>query len=138
VTAPANGTTASPAAATRQSSPRAASFESKPQEAAVAPAAHQVQPPSLQVPPTELALLKRMHAALREADYSIVMALCAEHERRWPHGVFELEREGVRAIAACAANSDDAMPRAKRFLAAHPHAPIAMRVSSACVARLPR
>ena len=80
--------------------------------------------------------MKRIQAALREADYSTVLTLCAEHARRWPHGVFELEREGVRAIASCDRDSDDATLRAKRFLKAHPHAPVAMRVSAACAAQL--
>ena len=99
--------------------------------AAVAPAE-----PSPSVPPapsvTELTLLKRMQAALRAADFTTALALCAEHERRWPHGTFELEREGVHAIAACTLRTDDALPLAKRFLASHPHASLAMRVSSAC------
>ena len=138
VTAPSSGSsTAAPAAATSQSAARPTSVESNPQAAVVAPTGREAEPPS-QPPPSELTLLKRMHVALREADYGAVMALCAEHERRWPHGVFEFEREGVRAIAACGANSDDAIPRAQRFLATHPHTPIAMRVSSACVARLPK
>jgi hypothetical protein len=86
----------------------------------------------------ELMLVTRMHAALRQGDFSAALALCAEHERRWPHGVFELEREGVRAIASCGANTNDAASRAKRFLSAHPHTPVAMRVSSACAAQLPK
>jgi len=85
---------------------------------------------------TELALMKQMHAALREADFSTVLALCAEHARLWPRGVFELEREGVRAIAACGGHSDDAEQRATRFLTAHPHSPVAMRVRAACASQL--
>jgi hypothetical protein len=81
---------------------------------------------------TELAVLKRMQAALHAADFTKALALCADHERRWPHGRFELEREGVRVIAACGASSHDALPMAKAFLAKHPRAAIALRVSSAC------
>jgi hypothetical protein len=99
-------------------------------------AAPRAQPVPTQDPRAELALLTRVHAALREADFSRVLELCAEHERRWPHGVFELEREGLRAIAACGANTSDALARAKRFLTAHPHVPVAMRVSAACSVRL--
>jgi hypothetical protein len=136
-TAPSNATTVSPAAR-QESSSRATAPESNPQQASVARAAREAEPTLPPPAPTELGLLKRMNAALREADYEAALALCAEHERRWPHGVFEFEREGVRAIAACGEKADDAIPRAKRFLAAHPHAAIAMRVSSSCLARLPR
>jgi hypothetical protein len=80
--------------------------------------------------------MTRMQGALREADFSKVLALCAEHARRWPHGMFEVEREGARAIASCGEGSADAVLRAKRFLSAHPSAPVAMRVSAACAAQL--
>jgi hypothetical protein len=83
-----------------------------------------------------LAMMKRIQAALRDTDFPTVLTLCAEHARRWPHGVFELEREGVRAIASCGGNSDDAALRAKRFLKAHPRAPVAMRVSASCAEQL--
>ncbi|MET0389041.1 MAG: hypothetical protein ABW321_23910 [Polyangiales bacterium] len=85
---------------------------------------------------SELDTLKRMQAALRAADYTAALALCAEHERRWPHGKFELERQGVQAIAACGATSGDALSLAKHFLADHPRASLAMRVSSACRSQL--
>jgi hypothetical protein len=77
-----------------------------------------------------------MQAALRSGDFMTVLALCAEHERRWPHGRFELEREGVHAIASCGVGSDDALSLAKRFLAGHPHSSLALRVSSACERQL--
>jgi hypothetical protein len=81
---------------------------------------------------TELTVLKRMQAALRAGEFTTALTLCAEHERRWPHGTFELEREGVHAIASCSLSTDDALSLAKRFLSSHPHASLAMRVSSAC------
>jgi hypothetical protein len=84
----------------------------------------------------ELAVVARMHAALGRTDYPTALTLAAEHERRWPHGMFEVEREGVRAIAACGARASDAAARAARFLANNPHAPVAMRVRSACSAQL--
>jgi hypothetical protein len=111
-----------------------ASITPEPEPAARQSAEH-VEPPKGVAPPapvTELALLKRMQAALRAADFTSALALCAEHEQRWPHGTFALEREGVHAIAACSLRTDDALPLAKRFLASHPHASMAMRVSSAC------
>jgi hypothetical protein len=134
------------AAAIEEAAPRATSgsgiapalhggaIEPSPQQAVTA-AARKADPMPEEAP-TELAMMKRIQGALRDADFSTVLALCAEHARRWPHGVFELEREGVRAIASCGGNSDDAALRAKRFLTAHPHAPVAMRVSAACAVQL--
>jgi hypothetical protein len=124
-----------PVAAQQQAPRRKVSSVSTARDAvtAEARAADSTRP---QAPPTELAMMKRMQNALQEADFSAVLALCAEHARRWPHGVFELEREGVRAIASCGEHSDDAALRAERFLNAHPHAPVAMRVSAACAAQL--
>jgi len=116
---------------------RTASFESG-THAEMTPAARIADPQSSREAHSELALLKRMQAALREGDFSTALASCAEHEQRWPHGTFEMEREGVRAIASCGANTADAPQRAKGFLAAHPHAPVAMRVRSACTSYLPR
>jgi hypothetical protein len=124
-----------PAARSAEPAPRTTSLEAN-ERAPVSPAEHGAEPAPSHNAPSELALLKRMQAALREADFSKALALCAEHARRWPRGIFELEREGVRAIASCGANSDDAAQRAKRFLTAHPHASVAMRVSTACAAPL--
>jgi hypothetical protein len=84
----------------------------------------------------ELTLVARMHTALRKSDSSLALALSAEHERRWPHGVFEVEREAVRAIASCLARAGDAAPRAESFLTEHPRAPLAMRVRAACATQL--
>ncbi len=81
-------------------------------------------------------MMKRIQGALRDADFSKALALCAEHARRWPDGVFEHEREGVRAIASCGMRSDDAALRAQRFLTMHPDAPVALRVSAACARQL--
>jgi hypothetical protein len=80
--------------------------------------------------------MKRMQGALRSGSYSTVLALCAEHARRWPHGVFEVEREGARAIASCGEGSGDAASRANTFLSAHPNVPVAMRVNAACAVQL--
>jgi len=122
-------------AAIQDVAPRARSVESNPTEAVTA-AARKADPMLPENAPTELAMMKRMHGALRDADFSTALALSAEHARRWPRGVFELEREGVRAIASCGIDTDDAALRAKRFLAAHPHAPVAMRVNAACASQL--
>jgi hypothetical protein len=88
--------------------------------------------------PSELALVKRIHGELREESFSTVLRLCAEHERLWPHGMFELERQGARAIALCGARTADAGRHASQFLAAHPQVPVAMRVKTACASQLPK
>jgi hypothetical protein len=119
----------------QKAAPPATSLESIPKEP-VTSAPRKADPTLPQTAPTELATMKRIQAALRDADFSTALTLCADHARRWPHGVFELEREGVRAIASCGGNSDDAALRAKRFLTTHPHAPVAMRVRTACAAQL--
>jgi hypothetical protein len=132
---PEPGSTQKAAAVIQETAPPAPSGSGSPQQAVTA-AARKADPTRPENAGTELAMMKRIQGALREADFSTVLALCAEHARRWPHGVFELEREGVRAIASCGGNSDDAALRAKRFLTAHPRAPVAMRVSAACAAQL--
>jgi hypothetical protein len=80
----------------------------------------------------ELAFVARINAAVRESTPQTVLALCAEHERRWPHGIFEQEREGTRAIASCSSKSPGAGARARAFLANYPRAAIAARVREEC------
>lgn len=80
----------------------------------------------------ELALIERIHSAMRAANPSDALELCAEHAERWPRGVFAEEREAVSAIASCALRSDDALARAQSFLRKHPRAPTAPRVAAAC------
>lgn len=80
----------------------------------------------------ELALIERMHAAMRVGKPAHALELCAEHAERWPRGVFAEEREAVRAIASCALRADDAVARAQLFLRKHPRAPTAERVAAAC------
>jgi hypothetical protein len=84
----------------------------------------------------ELELVERIYAALRHGKPSSALALCAEHERRWPHGAFAQEREGVRAIASCDMHSSQALLRARTFLASYPRAPLAPRVATACASQL--
>ena len=80
----------------------------------------------------ELSLVERIHAALRNAKPAAVLALCVEHELRWPRGTFVQEREGARAIASCDARSAQAQSLARAFLAKNPNAPLAPRVTEAC------
>lgn len=80
----------------------------------------------------ELALVERMQAAMRAAQAVEALALCAEHAKRWPRGVFVEEREAVRAIASCTLRSEDAATHAQVFLSKHRRAPTAPRVAEAC------
>jgi hypothetical protein len=84
----------------------------------------------------ELAFVARINAALRESKLRSVLALCTEHERRWPHGAFVQEREALRAIASCGTGVTGADARARTFLASYPRAPLAPRVHDACVQQL--
>lgn len=126
---------AKPAAKVQETVSRVAAAEPTPTESTAA-VARDAEPKLPAHAPTELAIMKRMQSALREADFAAVLSLCAEHARRWPHGVFEVEREAVRAIASCGEGTNDAVARAKRFLAAHADAPVAMRVRAACATQL--
>jgi hypothetical protein len=80
----------------------------------------------------ELEFVARINAAVRESTPQTVLALCAAHERRWPHGMFAQEREGARAIASCNAKLPGADARARAFLASYPRTPIAARVREEC------
>jgi hypothetical protein len=80
----------------------------------------------------ERAFMARIQAAVRGAKLRQALALCAEHERRWPHGTFQQEREGVRALAACKLQLADAESRAHGYLADYPHGALAPSVRAAC------
>ena len=84
----------------------------------------------------EIELVARINAAVRASTPRAVLALCAEHERRWPHGTFEPEREGARAIASCRSKAQEAGARARAFLASYPRTAIAARVRQECAALL--
>jgi hypothetical protein len=84
----------------------------------------------------ELELVARINAAVRASAPSAVLALCAEHEHRWPHGMFEPEREGARAIASCSSRLEGAGDRARAFLTRYPRTAIAARVREECSAWL--
>jgi hypothetical protein len=80
----------------------------------------------------ERAFMARIQAAVRGAKLRQALALCAEHERRWPHGTFQQEREGVRALAACKLQLAEAESRAHGYLADYPHGALAPSVRAAC------
>jgi hypothetical protein len=87
-------------------------------------------------PRAELMFVRRIQAALLDAKPRRVLALCAEHEKRWPRGTFVEEREGLRAIASCQADARDAAARASQYFTAYPRGPLAPRVRAACAPQL--
>jgi hypothetical protein len=83
--------------------------------------------------PRELALIRRALTSLRDHQAGGALALLGEHEQRYPNGVFATEREGLRAIALCAAGKLDEGKRARAsFLRTSGEVPIAARVKRAC------
>lgn len=81
---------------------------------------------------TELAWMQQIESALRGGNPRRVLELCAEHERRWPRGLFAQERDGVRALASCQLHLPENQPRARAFLASHPQSALAPRVRAEC------
>jgi outer membrane protein assembly factor BamD (BamD/ComL family) len=66
-------------------------------------------------------LLRQARRHLRDGRPRAALALLTRHQRRWPHGALEQERE-VLAVEALAASGDDraARDRATLFLRRHP------------------
>lgn len=84
-------------------------------------------------PNPELVFLKRIQSALQAHDPQAVLELSRQHERRWPHGIFAQERDGLRTIAACQTHAPDGMSRATKFSAAYPRSPMLSRVRATCM-----
>lgn len=84
----------------------------------------------------ELAFVTRIHVAMMKSQLRSVITLCAEHERRWPHGTFVQEREALRTIARCGAHVSGAGRGALAFFADYPDSPLAARVRETCSAQL--
>ena len=81
---------------------------------------------------SELAFMRRVHAALGEAEFGHVLDLCAEHKRRWPRGAFEPEREGVRALALCALGLPDSRDNARAYFSRFTQSPLTPRIRATC------
>jgi hypothetical protein len=86
--------------------------------------------------PGDLALVADMQRALRQGDPRRALAAVHEHEARFPASDLAPERDGVRAIALCAAASPrDAARVGQAFVDAHPRSTLVGRVRAACGAR---
>jgi hypothetical protein len=83
----------------------------------------------------EVAILRRVSAALRAGDAEAALAAVGEHARRFPNGALAEERDTERIVALCALGRRDEGARAtERFNRAYPSSSHAARVQAACVA----
>jgi hypothetical protein len=113
--------------------------EEKRIEPRVTPAAAPVQAQVVDVSTdarAELAFVQRIREALTETDPERVLSLCDEHQRRWPHGTFAQEREGLQTIATCQTQAQNAASIARAFFTSYPHSPMGPRVRIACASQL--
>ena len=77
----------------------------------------------------ELDLVDPARQALANGDPGAAIRLADEHARRFPAGVFGLERDVIRIDALSrAGRAAEATARAREFLEQHPHAPQARRI----------
>jgi hypothetical protein len=83
-------------------------------------------------PPSEVALLEGMNAALARGDAAATLGLASEHARLYPGGTLSEERDGARALALCMVGTTSA---AREFLRAHPSSPLAGRLRAVCGSR---
>jgi len=81
----------------------------------------------------ELVLLTEAQQALERGDANAALQALARHGRAHPLGALAVEREGLRAIASCAAKRDDGRALAERFVARNPNSPLVARVTAACL-----
>jgi hypothetical protein len=80
----------------------------------------------------ELALLRRVERALRNADPALALALLGELDERFPESRLVEEREAARLMANCRMQSPDAVGHARTFLHEHPASVYRQRVQLAC------
>jgi hypothetical protein len=80
----------------------------------------------------ELALLRRVERALRNAEPALALALLSELDERYPHTRLAEERLAARTIADCGLDQPEAAAHAHAFLREHPASVYSERVQSAC------
>ena len=115
-----------------------------------APAKLRVQPPSATVSrraePTaaaisependdriarEAAHVRRIRELLDGGDAKAALSTCEDGDREFEHGVFALERDGLRTLAALTLDRAGAVDDANAYLERHPRAPLAGRIFAA-------
>jgi hypothetical protein len=80
----------------------------------------------------ELALLRRVERALRNADPALALALLGELDERFPNSRLVEERQAAKLMADCRLESPEASERARSFLNEHPASVYRQRVQLAC------
>ncbi len=80
----------------------------------------------------EIALLKKMRAALNANDDDRVLELAAEHAKTYPEGTLAPERRGLQVIARCRSGRNGADEAAAAFLRTHSGSALVDRVRTAC------
>ena len=98
-----------------------------------APAGEARHADSLSTFEAELLLISEAKAAIDRVAISRAISLLEEHARRFPSGVFQVERDGLRIIARCHSGSRPQDTReAQKFLREHAHSPLVDRVRRQC------
>jgi hypothetical protein len=83
----------------------------------------------------ELRLITAAKKELERRQPHLAKAWLAEHARRFPSGVFAVERDALEALASCAVHRDPALARA--FANLHPRSPLLDRLRRACGTEVP-
>lgn len=122
---------AAPAVSAAAAEPAAPRGERAPQHPRSRPAAVPA-PASAKPLDYELALLRRVERALRNADPALALALLGELDARYPQTRLAEERLAARTMAACGLDHADASAGARAFLREHPASVYSERVQSAC------
>ncbi len=127
--------TASPAAAPSPPAlARQGEASASPASLATSPSIAAPEPGSLSA---EVALLRRMSAALRGHDPKGALKAVAEHARRFPNGALAEEREVERIVALCAlGRREDAARATDRFTRAYPASSHEARIRAECAPAL--
>ncbi len=79
----------------------------------------------------EAAQVRRIRELLDAGDAKGAWAACEAGDREFARGVFSLEREGLRTLAALALDRAGAADDARAYLEQHPRAPLARRIRDA-------
>ena len=86
----------------------------------------------------EVAILRRVSAALRSGDPKGALAAVGEHARRFPNGALSEERDTERIVALCAlGRRDDAARATERFDRAYPSSSHESTIRAACAPAAP-
>lgn len=79
----------------------------------------------------EAAQVRRIRELLDGGDAKAALSACEAGDREFARGVFALERDGLRTLAALALDRPDARADAEAYLERHPRAPLAGRIRDA-------